>query len=206
MNREARVRPHGATLFETWQEYERIAMHFNALLIRLRSQALAAVGGFATIAGVLLKSATIAPRVRWEAMAGVFFALGMLWLAIWILDFTYYHQLLRGAVKALLDLETKSGGELVLSTEIEASVRHGRTYGRTPSPNPDPSGTSPAAPPPNLPRGLKVFYGLVFAILMLATAACIFAVTQTPTAGSSVSAPSAAASLPSTVRAPATRR
>jgi hypothetical protein len=44
--------PSGFDLLDAWKEYERVAMHFNDLLIRFRSQSLAAVAAFATIAGV----------------------------------------------------------------------------------------------------------------------------------------------------------
>ena len=36
-------------LFEVWVKYEEITMHFNDLLIKLRTQALAAVAALATI-------------------------------------------------------------------------------------------------------------------------------------------------------------
>ena len=38
----------GWPTFEVWQEYEKIAMHFNDLLMRLRTQALGAVAALAT--------------------------------------------------------------------------------------------------------------------------------------------------------------
>jgi len=139
-------------------------MHFNDLLIRLRSQALAAIGGFATIAGVLLKSADIEPRVRWEAMAAVFAALTVLWVAIGILDGAYYSRLLMGAVRALVKLEHKSAGELELSTEIEKAVRKRDIVG---------DDADKGAP---WSRGIWAFYALVFVVLVAAVVAtCVLA-------------------------------
>lgn len=120
----------GFDLFEVWKEYERIAMHFNDLLIRLRTQSLAAVAAFATIAGVLLKSESIGRELRWGTLAAVFAVLALLWLAIWVFDFTYYNRLLLGAVRSLLAIEeaSKSGTRLAalsLSIDIEAAVRRG---------------------------------------------------------------------------------
>lgn len=164
MTYDARRDPEYAALFKRWREYERVAMHFTDLLIRLRSQALAAIGGFAAIAGVLLKSADILERVRWEAMAVVFGTLAILWLAIGVLDFAYYSRLLKGAVRALLDLERTSAGKLQLSTSIEKAVRpHG--------------GADKTA---GWPWGIWVFYILVLVVLAAATAAAWHLATHSP--------------------------
>jgi hypothetical protein len=42
----------GWPVFKVWQKYEDIAMHFNDLLIRLRTQALGAIAALTTIIGV----------------------------------------------------------------------------------------------------------------------------------------------------------
>jgi hypothetical protein len=39
----------GWPIFDVWDKYEAIAMHFNDLLIKLRTQALAAVAALSTI-------------------------------------------------------------------------------------------------------------------------------------------------------------
>jgi hypothetical protein len=113
-----------------WKEYQTIAMHFNDLLMRLRSQSLAAVAGVAAIAGVVLK-ADVASAFRWNTLAGVFFLLALFWLAIAVLDFRYYNRLLVGAVDALMTLEeqtktTNRVDELILSTRVEAVVAEGK--------------------------------------------------------------------------------
>lgn len=120
----------GFDLFEAWKEYEKIAMHFNDLLIKLRTQSLAAVAAFATVAGVLLKGDAIGEKLRWGTLAAVFTVLCLLWIAIWILDFTYYNRLLLGAVQSLVKLEKASQlgtrtDSLFLSADIEAVVAKG---------------------------------------------------------------------------------
>lgn len=75
--------------FETWKQYQAVAMHFNDLLMRLRSASLAAVGAFAAIAGVVVKT-DVAPDLRWGTLAGVFLLLACFWVAMWVLDFQYY--------------------------------------------------------------------------------------------------------------------
>lgn len=125
--------PPGLDLFEAWKEYEKVAMHFNDLLIRLRTQSLAAVAAFAAIAGVLLKGESIGEELRWGTLAAVFIVLSALWIAVWILDFAYYNRLLLGAVKSLLEIEkaSKTGSRvsgLSLSTDIEAAVRQGNWF------------------------------------------------------------------------------
>jgi hypothetical protein len=61
-------------------------------------------------------------------MAASFLLLCLIWVAIWVLDFSYYNRLLIGAVNALVDLEAQSKDSaqvvgLTLSTEIEKAVR-----------------------------------------------------------------------------------
>jgi hypothetical protein len=53
---------------ELWDKYEKIAMHFNELLIKLRTQALGAVATIVTAAGFLVsrQSASIADEPWWE--------------------------------------------------------------------------------------------------------------------------------------------
>jgi hypothetical protein len=73
--------PTGFDLFEVWKEYQKIATHFNDLLIRIRSQSLAAVATFATIAGVLVKGESINADLRWGALTAVFGILSIFWVA-----------------------------------------------------------------------------------------------------------------------------
>lgn len=111
---------------KVWKEYEQVAMHFNDLLMRLRTQSLAAIGAVATLAGIVLTSEG-SVGLRWATLAGVFSLLIFFWVAVWILDFVYYNRLLGGAVDALLEIESESPDQkrvpqLTLSTRIEAAV------------------------------------------------------------------------------------
>jgi hypothetical protein len=115
--------------FELWKEYEQVTMHFNDLIIKLRSQSLGAVAAFATLAGVVAKSDT-KPEVRWGLLTGAFGLLSVFWVAVLALDLGYYNRLLAGAVDTLLTIESKSlGSEKVdrieLSTKIEERVATG---------------------------------------------------------------------------------
>ena len=56
---------------ELWEKYEEIAMHFNDLLIRLRTSALGGVAALSTLLGIFGKSGT-EPRTSWEIAAGLF--------------------------------------------------------------------------------------------------------------------------------------
>ena len=113
-----------------WKEYQEIAKHFNDLLIRLRSQSLGAVAAFAAVAGFVAKG-EVAAQLRWGTMAGVFSLLMVFWVAIWVLDFTYYNRLLIGAVDALMSIEEASAEgnkvhKLDLSTRVERIVAERR--------------------------------------------------------------------------------
>jgi hypothetical protein len=116
----------GWPIFELWKKYEDIAMHFNDLLIKLRTQALGAVAALTTIIGIFAKGAGGA-HSNWQMVTFAFAVLLVFWCAIWALDFCYYNRLLIGAAEALCELEAKSKNALrikyiEMSTTIEASV------------------------------------------------------------------------------------
>jgi hypothetical protein len=52
--------PEEWSIKELWEKYEEIAMHFNDLLIRLRTQALGGVAALSAIVGIFGKSGTAA--------------------------------------------------------------------------------------------------------------------------------------------------
>jgi hypothetical protein len=116
----------GWPIKELWEKYEEIAMHFNDLLIRLRTQALGGVAALSTLVGLFAKtSATV--NTSWEIAAVFFHFVCFLWIAVWIIDFCYYNRLLLGAVVALQALEERSKTEMWvqhinLSTMIEHAV------------------------------------------------------------------------------------
>jgi hypothetical protein len=148
----------GFDVFKVWTKYEALAMHFNDLLMRLRSQSLGAVATFATAAAVLLKSDSVGADVRWGSLTAVFFFLLGFWIAIWILDFCYYNRLLLGAVAALEEIEavSRDGGhrisDLNLSTRVEEAVVHAEHGASRPV------------------IGLRLFYIIVCALLFFAMA------------------------------------
>ena len=119
-------------LLSAWKHHEDIAMHFNDLILKVRTQALGALAAFIAVGGVALKvleSKDVA--IPWglvASLSGIFFAF---WIAIWTLDFMYYNRLLMGAVNAILKLEddmnTNAGPvDITLSHSIEAAVRENR--------------------------------------------------------------------------------
>jgi hypothetical protein len=59
-----------------WDKYEQIAMHFNELLIRLRTQALGAVATIVTAAGFLVSRESVEP---WWAVSVVSVLLLIAW-------------------------------------------------------------------------------------------------------------------------------
>jgi len=116
----------GKPIFEVWEKYEDIAMHFNEMIIKLRTQAIGGVAAIATIVAAINKNNTDSV-FHWEIMIGVFFFLSLFWVAIWMLDFKYYNRLLHGSVDAILEIEKLSKTqthitELNLSQKIEDAV------------------------------------------------------------------------------------
>lgn len=123
---ETPINREGWPIKQLWKEYEGIAMHFNDLLIKLRTQALGAVAAISTLVGIFGKTSTD-NRESWEMAATVFFFLCLFWIAIWIIDFCYYNRLLLGAVAAILELENASATSsrihhINISTKIEGAV------------------------------------------------------------------------------------
>ena len=115
----------GFPIKELWEKYEEIAMHFNDLLIKLRTQALGAVAAISALVGVFSKTET--GLHSWEISSAVFLFLCAFWVAIWVIDFRYYNLLLLGAVDAIVDLEEISNtathvSYIDISTKIERAV------------------------------------------------------------------------------------
>lgn len=116
----------GWPILDVWDKYENIAMHFNDLIIKLRTQALAGVAAISTLVTLFAKS-DVAAGGAWGIAAFIFGGLSFAWLAIWIIDFSYYNRLLTGAVIAIVRLEQRSKissfvRQLDISTNIEAAV------------------------------------------------------------------------------------
>ena len=156
--------------FQLWGKYEDIAMHFNDLLIKLRTQALAAVAALTTVIGVFAKSGAD-PTTSWEIVAFVFAILILFWVAVWVLDFSYYNPLLIGAVVALSEIEAASKTklrirEINISTNIEASVA-----GKI--------GNAARAWP--LIKGRWIFYSLVLLTLVGGLGVSLWQVAHAPT-------------------------
>ena len=121
----------GWSIFEVWEKYEEIVMHFNDLIIKLRIQALAGVTALSTLVTLFAKSDAASNGV-WGIAALLFGGLCLAWIAIWIIDFSYYNRLLTGAVISILKLEEQSKTStrvrhIDISSSIEAAVANEHT-------------------------------------------------------------------------------
>ena len=95
--------------FQLWVEAEKIAMHFNSLLIQLRLRALAGISVIAGLAGIF--SGGSDGGLNWMLMAFILFVLLFVWLSIYVIDRLYYQNLLSGAVDAIINLEKSTAGD-----------------------------------------------------------------------------------------------
>lgn len=111
---------------DAWEKHEKIAMHFNDLILKLRIQALAALATLITVGGVLLKVIPSEDPIPWGIVTSLFAVFLAFWIAIWLLDFKYYNLLLMGSIDSLLKLEDEinSNKEITfdMSHKIEDSV------------------------------------------------------------------------------------
>lgn len=123
--------------FALWKEYESIAIHFNQLILSLRTQALGGVAATVVLLVGLLaqrggseseqQTKEKATSANWGALACAFLLLSLLWLALSVLDLKYYHKLLEGSVRGIIALEknTTMFGEnstIALSHHIRYAV------------------------------------------------------------------------------------
>lgn len=135
-----------------WVKQEKIAMHFNDLIIKVRTQALGALAAIITVGGALIHDRGSSTAFPWGLVTAFFGILTAFWVAIWILDFLYYNRLLIGAVDSLLTLEKQIEDrqpiDIKMSHKIEAAVRGGI---------PPALGTT---------KGPWFFYSIVFVVLV----------------------------------------
>jgi hypothetical protein len=134
-----------------WVKYEEIAMHFNDLLMRLRSQSLAGIAAVSTLVGIFTKTGADA-RMDWLAATALFVAMTFFWIAIFCLDWGYYNRLLVGAVTAIKDLESKSGTGLRSPIKINMSTVIEAEFASRPS--------------ESRFGGVLAFYGIVLAVIV----------------------------------------
>lgn len=118
----------GWDVFAVWKKHEDIAMHFNDLIMRLRTQAIAGVAALSALVGIFAKEDASSARDNWEVAAMVFFGLAIFWVAVFFLDIFYYNKLLSGAVAELVRLEkvsatSKTISSIQLSSRIEDVMR-----------------------------------------------------------------------------------
>lgn len=152
------------TVHDLWAKYEDVAMHFNDLLIRLRTQALAAVAALSALVSIFTKTDPGYLHVSWEIATTVFCGLAVFWVAIWAIDRFYYTRLLIGAVIALREIENESQKEnpnlaIGLSTKIEEYVAH-------------PIDTRTCWDRFQSKLGIRIFYALVFITLLIGAWLC----------------------------------
>ncbi len=108
--------------FKVWKSYEKVAMHFNDLIIRLRTQSIGGLAGLAAILGIFLHTQEGGNDSFNCGLAIVaIICLMLLWIAVWILDLHYYNRLLEGSVNAILELEKKKG-DFLNKKEINLSL------------------------------------------------------------------------------------
>ncbi|MFT7389326.1 MAG: hypothetical protein ACI8VC_002592 [Candidatus Endobugula sp.] len=117
--------------FEVWKEYEKVAMHFNDLLIQLRIRALGGLGVVVAIVGVVAKFSSEGQNF-WSILAVSLSVLFLVWLTIYFIDMHYYNKLLMGAVNATVELEINTDYKLDLSTKIKTHVQNGVSEGLWP--------------------------------------------------------------------------
>jgi hypothetical protein len=89
-------------ILQLWSKYEDIAMHFNELILKLRTQALATLAAIISLAATVGQSQS---QPNWLILGYISIFLLLCWVALYCLDYRYYTDLLKGAVHAIRQLE-----------------------------------------------------------------------------------------------------
>ncbi len=84
---------------KVWEKTVAVQMHFNDLCLKVRNVAI-------SILGVLLGAAAISFRFAGSSQASIFIAVAIVvWMAFYLMDRFWYHELLKGAVHHGLTIE-----------------------------------------------------------------------------------------------------
>jgi hypothetical protein len=95
--------------FALWDKYEAIAMHFNDLIMRVRTSALGGLTGVVALSGIAINFTTKSEsKGEWEILFATICFLAVAWFALWVLDWFYYTKLLIGAVEAIVAHEGRT--------------------------------------------------------------------------------------------------
>jgi hypothetical protein len=129
----------GAGRNEAWVERERVASHFNDVLMRFRLHALIGLGAIGVIAGVILGRGGAGAHCG--AWSWLLIGLAAAWSAVAFLDLFYYRRMRLGAVQAMLMLEEA----LPEAERFSSTIDHYAAWGARWAPG--------------------VFYGLVLGVL-----------------------------------------
>ena len=113
--------------FQLWLEYEKIAVHFNQMLMQLRLRALAGVSLIVSLAGFF--SSKGGGEINWAILAFVLTVLTFVWGVIFLIDKFYYQRLLSGAVEAIIELEGGTIGDAI-PINLSVKVREKATNGK----------------------------------------------------------------------------
>jgi hypothetical protein len=117
-----------SSAFVLWSKYEDVAMHFNDLIMKLRTQALAGLAGVVTVSGLAVSfTGKAVTATEWEVLFYTIAFLTLAWIALFSLDLCYYNKLLMGAVKAIHKHEELTDNEppierIILSRHISGSA------------------------------------------------------------------------------------
>jgi hypothetical protein len=96
---------------DEWKQAIDLQKHFNDILLRLRGLAFT-FGGVAVAFLVVRPGGPPAPEARWLGLAAP-------WLALYLMDRLYYHELLRAVVRVAEEVE-KAGKAPRISTVVTA--------------------------------------------------------------------------------------
>ncbi len=135
--------------FLYWAKCEDVAIHFNELIVKMRTQSLGGLAALAAVMGWATKAGTEGSSLPagWIAMA--FLALLIVWTSIGLIDWLYYGRLLKGAVDEIKRVERLSKGRYELSIHIDEACGIPRE--------------KPAGWHDRVKWGRALFYGLPFA-------------------------------------------
>ena len=93
---------------QVWEKVIDVQMHFNDLCLRLRSIAVSTLGVLLAASAIAYKYAGVINVFNYKVMTATFFvAISVfVWLAFFLMDRYWYHELLKGAMHHAKKIET----------------------------------------------------------------------------------------------------
>jgi len=93
---------------DKWIAFEQITMHFNNMLMTLRTGGIAAIFTIFAASGITLRFVGSNGETNYFALSCITLGLLYVWILVWLLDHGYYNRLLSASIEVIKDFEKET--------------------------------------------------------------------------------------------------